>query len=661
VVGVDVDKPLALPTKSCLDIVKGHNRDGNDVWFVRIYGIDDPFKGTIDTESLIGNHTYSKWIERTEISENTLWDPNLSAAEKNLWNAKIFPAVSSPNDYHEWLWMTDPSEATTDQIQAWHKADRYSLAEISHLVDLEDFYSRRRKNRTEEIRDSLDHIFHHSSGFSAKDLAYIFENLDVTERTDWMGRIMAEAQHHTGFVFSRIVHTLGTAIKSNLSIKEQEWTENLKSAHESLAGQDKERMDSVGLDPSTFTGAKAWCEKAQDSAFDNLSRTIVWSGKKSETYPRCAVRSDEILWGRAPARLDLGGGWTDTPPYALECGGCVINAAVNLNGQPPIHVYARVVEELEIRIASIDHGLRVTIKNSEDLTDYRKAISEFGLAKAALVLSGFSLDKATWPNGIKTLEDMLGCFGGGIEMTTLAAIPSGSGLGTSSIMGAVLMSVINKLIGRETNQRELFNLVLQLEQELTTGGGWQDQIGGTTQGVKMITTEPGLVPDPKIQAVKPDVLDPVINKGQTLLYYTGMRRLAKNILRNIVGHYLDRDRTTMETLRKLHVFPPLLFDAMERKDMLCFGELIDKALHLKKEIDPGSSNPEMENILEKFKPYMIGATFLGAGGGGFLLVVCKSPENAAAARKALEKDPPNPLARFFDYNISATGLEVTVC
>ena len=89
--------------------------------------------------------------------------------------------------------------------------------------------------------------------------------------------------------------------------------------------------------------------------------------------------------------------------------------------------------------------------------------------------------------------------------------------------------------------------------------------------------------------------------------------------------------------------------------------MIDKALQLKKEIDPGSSNVEMEKIIDKFKPYMIGATFLGAGGGGFLLVVCKSPQDAANARRTLENDPPNPLARFFDYDISTTGLEVTVC
>ncbi|MEE8604756.1 MAG: L-fucokinase [Candidatus Aminicenantaceae bacterium] len=637
VVGVDVDKPLSLPAKSCLDIIKGHNRDGENVWFVRIYGIDDSFK-----------------------------DP-----EKNLWNAKIFPAISSPNDYHEWLWMINPSEATTDQIQAWHKADKYSLAEISNLVDLENFYIRRRKNRAEEICSSLGQIFLHQSAFSAEDLAFIFRDLDDAERMEWTVTVLQEAKGYVDekgesfrldrLVFSRIIHTLGSAIKLNLSEKEKEWTKNLQSIHKQLSNQDKEWLNSLGLDTQAFQDAKTWCKKVQNSAFENLSQTIVRSKKKSSTHPRCAVRPDKIIWGRAPARLDLGGGWTDTPPYALEHGGCVINAAVNLNGQPPIHVYSRIVEDPEIRIASIDHGLRVTIKDLEDLMDYRKATSEFGLAKAALVLSGFSLDKATWPTGVKTLKDMLGCFGGGIELTTLAAIPSGSGLGTSSIMGAVLMSVINKLIGRETTQRELFNLVLQLEQELTTGGGWQDQIGGTIKGVKIITTEPGLVPDPKIQAVKSDVLDPRINKDQTLLYYTGMRRLAKNILRNIVGHYLDRSRKTMEALNKLHVFPPFLVDAMEKTDMLCFGELIDKALYLKKEIDPGSSNPEMEKILEKFKPYMIGATFLGAGGGGFLLVVCKSPEDAAVARKTLEKDPPNLLARFFDYDISTTGLEVTVC
>jgi galactokinase/mevalonate kinase-like predicted kinase len=626
VVGVDVDKPLSLPAKSCLDVIPGYDRTGKKVWFVRIYGIDDSFKDL----------------------------------KKNLWNEKIFPAVSTRDGYRDWVWMTNRPAATADQIQAWQEADKYSQEEISSLVDLEAFYDLRQKNRAEEIRGSLGQIFGPDSRFSASDLASLFETLDSAGRTDWLICIFKEAQNHSGFIYSRIVHTVGSAIKFSLDGKHREWTESLQAAYNNLSDREKTWWVSKGLNLSAFKTAETWSKKARDNAFDNMSRTIVWSRKGKGPPPQCAARMNEIIWGRAPARLDLGGGWTDTPPYSLEHGGRVINAAVDLDGKPPIHVKAKVLEETEIRIVSIDHDSSVTIKDMQGLTDYRRNPGKFGLAKAALVLSGFSMDRSNWPDGIRTLRGMLEHFGGGIELTTSAAIPSGSGLGTSSIMGAVLISVINKLIGKETTQRELFNQVLQLEQELTTGGGWQDQIGGTIGGVKMITTEPGIEPDPKIQPVRSDVLDPLVNKGQTLLYYTGMRRMAKNILRNVVGNYLNRDRQTLEALGKLHVFPPFLVDAMENVDIKRFGELIDRALMLKKEIDPGSSNDEMEKILEKFKPHMIGATFLGAGGGGFLLVVCKSPEYAAQARMALDRDPPNPQARFFDYGISSSGLEVTI-
>ncbi len=670
VAGVDVEEPLELPAKSCLDILKGRV-DDEEVWFIRIYGIDDSFKTPLDSGATIGNLPAHKWLEGMRVSEQEIWDKNLAEDQRNLWNARLFPAAASPQDYQKWLWMLNPAQASEECIAAWQKARKFSLSEISDLVTHEDFFIRRKINRTEAIRSSLRPIFSPNSGFSAAELSFIFEDLEESNLMEWITQILKEALSYIDedkgaarlerLTFSRIIHTLGTAIKGSAKTKGAVGAEILKKASGSLMEAEKEKLLYLGLDPRDLLDTDSWALKAQECAFENVGLTIVWSKEKKRDHPRSALRSDEIIWGRAPARLDLGGGWTDTPPYALEQGGCVINAAVNLNGQAPIHVYARVVKEPVIRITSIDHGQRLTIKNLDDLLDYRKATSKFGLAKAALVLSGFSLERAVWPGRVKTLEDMLSCFGGGIELTTLAAIPSGSGLGTSSIMGAVLMSVINRMIGRNTTDRELFNLVLQLEQELTTGGGWQDQIGGTVEGVKMIATEKRLVPDPRIHFVKADVLDPEANKGQTLLYYTGMRRLAKNILRNIVGRYMDRDRLTMDTLRKLHAFPPLMVDAMSRKDMKRFGELIDLAWRLNKRIDPDSSNPEIESILEKFEPYIYGTKLLGAGGGGFLLVVCRSPQDAVAARKALEKDPPNELARFFDYAISTTGIEVTVC
>jgi fucokinase len=605
------------------------------------------------------------------VSEQEVWDIGLPAEQRNLWNARIFPCVSSSQEYIDWLWMMNPGEASEENIEAWLQARKFSLSEISRLVVHEDFFQRRKINRAEEIRRSLRWIFSPDSCFSSGELAFILEDLKDEALSEWISQILKEALSHVDdekggprldrLAFSRIIHTLGTAVKRTSKNTELNWAKILNEAADNLEKMEREKLSFLGLDPPALHDPESWSSNAQECAFENLGRTIVWNKENIQDHPRSALRSDEIIWGRAPARLDLGGGWTDTPPYALEEGGCVINAAVNLNGQAPIHVYVRVVKEPVIRITSIDHGQRLIIKNLDDLLDYRQATSKFGLAKAALALSGFSPEKAVWPESVKTLEEMLGCFGGGIELTTLAAIPSGSGLGTSSIMGAVLMSVINRLIGSRTTERALFNLVLQLEQELTTGGGWQDQIGGTVEGVKMIVTEKGLVPDPRIHFVKADVLDPEVNRGQTLLYYTGMRRLAKNILRNVVGRYMDRDRSTIDTLRKLHSYPPLMVDAMSRKDMNKFGELIDLAWRLNKRIDPDSSNPEIESIIKRFEPYMLGAKLLGAGGGGFLLVVCQSSRDAAQARNALEKDPPNDLARFFDYSISPTGIVVTVC
>jgi len=428
-----------------------------------------------------------------------------------------------------------------------------------------------------------------------------------------------------------------------------------------LTPAEKRSLRELGAPVEGASTPAAWAGKLKEAAFRHLGRTIVTRSGRIPAPPKSVLRSDEIVWGRAPARLDLGGGWTDTPPYSLERGGRVINAAVELNGQAPIQAYARVIEKPEIRINSIDHSTRVVVRSLEDLLDYRKPGSQFALAKAALALSGFAPGAAAWPAGTRTLEAMLRRFGGGIELTTLAAIPSGSGLGTSSIMGAVLMSVIGRMVGRALSQRDLFHAVLQLEQELTTGGGWQDQIGGVVEGVKMIEADKGLVPDPRIHFVPPDLLDPSANGGRTLLYYTGLRRLAKNILHEVVGRYLDRDRGAMETLRRLHAFPPLMAEAMGMRDMDRFGGLIDLAWRLNVDLDPDHTTPVIEDLRRRIRPRVLGAKLLGAGGGGFLLMACRSAGDALAVKRMLEKDPPNDKARFFDYSISRRGLVVTVC
>jgi fucokinase len=667
VVGVDVEQLLTLPRKACLDVLEGTDGRGEKVFFVRCYDVDDLFHLCGDKGGRLNGRPLKEWVRAMDAADEEVWDTRLAEREKSVWNGRFFPVVDNPSQVFAWIWLFNLPAATEAQKLSWRQSRRFSLAETARLASHESFHARRLAIRRELFRSQPGHAFRHESGFSASDLAFLLKESPAAEKPLWVSGILKEVYRRHGpeapladvesLGLSRILHTLGTSIKK--TAREGMTRSGLENAGKCLSRGERAWLKSLGLALGGTT-PPAWGDRAREAAFKHLGKAIIRSGAERISPPKNALREDEIVWGRAPARFDLGGGWTDTPPYSLERGGCVINAAVNLNGQAPIQAYARVIPEPEIRINSIDHSVRITIRKLDDLLDYRQPASRFGLAKAALALCGFSPTEAAWPKGVG-LAGMMSRYGGGIELTTLAAIPSGSGLGTSSIMGAVLISVITRMTGRALSQRDLFHAVLRLEQELTTGGGWQDQVGGVVEGVKIIRTGRGMVPDPIIQFVPADVLSPGTNGALTLLYYTGLRRLAKNILADVVGNYLDRDRLSLETLRQIHESPPALAEAMARKSIEHFGRMIDVGWRLKKTLDPESTTPVIEKILDRVNKHIFGATLLGAGGGGFLLLVCRSEGAARVVRKILAERPPNGRARFFDFEINREGLVVTVC
>jgi galactokinase/mevalonate kinase-like predicted kinase len=256
---------------------------------------------------------------------------------------------------------------------------------------------------------------------------------------------------------------------------------------------------------------------------------------------------------------------------------------------------------------------------------------------------------------------MLRRFGGGIELTTLVGIPKGSGLGTSSIIGAVLVAVINRMMGRPQDARELFHDVLRLEQAMTTGGGWQDQIGGGVGGTKITFTKRGMFPDPDVHYVPDDLLDPGLNGNSTLLYYTGITRLAKNILQQIVGGYFNRNRRIMSALQQEHAVARCVAEAMARKDAAALGHYVNEAWRLQKQLCGEVTNPTIESLLDRVRPFIHGARISGAGSGGFLMMICRSPRDAERIRQDLQDRPLNERARFFDYQINRAGLEVSTC
>lgn len=666
VVGLDVDRPTELPSGACLDVLAGRDRSGRPVDFVRPHGVEDSFKEPAGEGATFCGTDLLGWLAAAGAEPADVWDAAAPPEQRTLWTARVFPAETEPDTWAQWLWMFDPASASEAERAAWRDADRYSAAEVAALADQEAFHRRRLALCAARAAESVRRLVHEGSGFSAADLAMVLEH--APEPSGLVAQVIAEARWHgapdsgaggASFALSRILHTLGSALRAWAPDAETPVAEALPDLEERLDEADRRWLEALEASVGPETTVGTWSERLRRAAFARMEQTIIAARRRREP-PTSVLRSDEIVWGRAPARLDLAGGWTDTPPYALERGGSVLNAAVDLNGQPPIHAYARVIPEPVVRIGSIDLGTRIEVTGLADLLDFRAATSEFALAKAALALSGFRPEAADWPEGV-TLPEMLERFGGGMELTTLAAIPKGSGLGTSSIVGAVLLAVVQRTMGRELSRRDLIHGVLRLEQALTTGGGWQDQIGGAVDGVKLISADGGLVPDPRIHYVPQAVLDPRANGGATLLYYTGITRLAKNILGQVVGRYLDRDRAAMATLARIRGLPPRTAEAMAEKDLGAFGERVDEAWRLNKALDPNSSSDEIEALLARVAPHLAGAKLLGAGGGGFLLMVCRSPGDAASVRTMLEAEPANDRARFFDFGISTDGLVVTVC
>ncbi|MCG6925650.1 MAG: hypothetical protein LJF30_10095 [Acidobacteria bacterium] len=371
---------------------------------------------------------------------------------------------------------------------------------------------------------------------------------------------------------------------------------------------------------------------------------------------RLALKEDQIVWARAPVRLDLAGGWTDTPPYTLRHGGRVVNLAVDLNGQPPIQVFCRRTPERHVRIHSIDLGHTETFSRFEELRDYDDPASAFALPRAALCLMGLGAPRHEG----KTLEAVLDHLGAGLEITLLCAVPKGSGLGTSSILGAVMLAAFSRFFGRPVVMDELIRQVLQVEQMLTTGGGWQDQIGGAVGGIKCVQSRPGFRPHPVIHQLDPFLFQDRESLACFSLFYTGLTRLAKNILAEVVDQVNSGSKAYRFTLQHMAQLALDAKDAIERRDRAALAGILALSWEANKRVHPSTTNPEVEEILAATGPHFDGAKLLGAGGGGYALFASADRHHADALRDLLRQRFENERARLVDFSLSTGGLEISV-
>ena len=397
-----------------------------------------------------------------------------------------------------------------------------------------------------------------------------------------------------------------------------------------------------------------------ETAFALLRSGLVGKSEKIEMESEefalhASLYSDQIVWGRSPVRIDIAGGWTDTPPYCLMEGGNVINLAIELNGQPPIQTFVKPCREPKIILRSIDLGASEVVETFEQLTDFMHVGSPFSIPKAALVLAGFGHRDFRFP----TLRSQLESFGCGIELTLLSAIPAGSGLGTSSILAATVLGVLNDFCALGWDKNEIGYRTLMLEQLLTTGGGWQDQFGGVLGGVKLLQTTRGFGQNPLVRWL-PDAVFTQPEYAQChLLYYTGLTRTAKTILAEIVRRMFLNEHDQLRLLRSMKQHTLDMFEVIQRQDFCQMGQLVRKTWIQNQQLDSGTNPTEVAAITDMIDDLCLGYKLPGAGGGGYLYMVAKDPEAAARIKTILNENRQNANARFVDMTLSKKGLQIS--
>ena len=360
--------------------------------------------------------------------------------------------------------------------------------------------------------------------------------------------------------------------------------------------------------------------------------------KKVDHKKLLALRkTEDCITVELPLRIDFAGGWSDTPPICYKMGGAVFNAAVTLNGVKPVKVRVRRLAEKEVHVESVDLGKSGVLKSLAEIRAPKDPHDWCALVKSALTVTKFDFSR------------------GGLDIRISADVPKGSGMGTSSILGAALVTALERVAGRKAEWKRVASLTLALEKEMATGGGWQDQIGGLVPGAHLISTTPGKGQNPRMSCVSPksEAAFAKFLKERALLYFTGRKRMARNILRGVIGFFEENpDDIARSIVRRLKSDAERAFRAVESCDWDSFCSAVNDYWLSKKALDPGSTNPLVELIIARMAPWISAVSLCGAGGGGFMFVVARSKDAKAKIKSVLEKHPPIKTGRFFDFEIA---------
>jgi D-glycero-alpha-D-manno-heptose-7-phosphate kinase len=298
---------------------------------------------------------------------------------------------------------------------------------------------------------------------------------------------------------------------------------------------------------------------------------------------------------QTPLRIGLLGGGTDLPGYYREHGGRVLNCALDK------YVYVIVKQRFDDDIY-VNYSRKEIVSRIEDL--------EHELVREAMLMTGVAK---------------------GVEITTLADIPSsGSGLGSSSAVTVGLLHALSAYQGRQVSAQDLADWACTIEIERCGKPiGKQDQYIAAFGGIRDIRFGPG------DEVVAEEVaLAPAERRAlqqQIMLFYTGITRSADPILAEQNAN-VEATRPQLALLRDLAGFAA---ERLRSGDVEAIGPAVRESWEAKRKLASGVSNDQIDlAVTRAMEAGASGAKLTGAGGGGFLLVICPV-ERQRAVRETL--------------------------
>jgi D-glycero-alpha-D-manno-heptose-7-phosphate kinase len=290
-----------------------------------------------------------------------------------------------------------------------------------------------------------------------------------------------------------------------------------------------------------------------------------------------------VIVTQTPLRVGLVGGGTDLPGYYREHGGRVLNAAIDKY----IHVIVKQRFDDDIYV---NYSQKEIVSRVEDI--------QHELVREAMYMTGVR---------------------SGVEITTLADIPSaGSGLGSSSAVTVGLLHALFAYQGRQVTARELAERACAIEIDRCRKPiGKQDQYAAAYGGICDLRFGPGDRVDVEQINLTPQMRR--LMSSELLLFYTGITRSANAILGEQSANTADR----LPQLGELRDLAGEAAEGLRAGDIEAVGVAMNKSWQAKRALASGVSNSQIDEAVEgALAAGATGAKVTGAGGGGFLLVIC---------------------------------------